>query len=53
LTDHLCDYTGATAAYIGQVAKPIKGVSQGLPEHSLDEDHLLPQTKDEIQFISG
>ena len=27
LVDHLAEFTGATACYVGKIAKPIKGVS--------------------------
>ena len=51
LTDHLNEFTGATAAYVGKLTKPIKGVSGGMAEEATDEDHLLPKAKEEIQFI--
>ena len=51
LADHLAEFTGATACYIGKISKPIKGISQGMPVDGFDLDHLVSKAKDEIQFI--
>jgi hypothetical protein len=45
LVDHLAEFTGASASYIGYVTKPIKGVKQGLAEDENDEAHMIPGAK--------
>jgi hypothetical protein len=45
------DFTGATAVYIGKLAKPIKGVSKGLQEDAVDDAHET-EAAEEIQFIT-
>ena len=51
LTNHLEEFTGATAVYIGKLAKPIKGVSKGLAEDADDSAHLTERAE-ELQFIT-
>ena len=50
LTDHLNEFTGASATYVGKITKPIK---TGLPEDAFDQDHLLPGAKAQIEFINA
>jgi hypothetical protein len=38
--------TGASICYIGQVCKPIKGISNGLPEDAYMNDHVIKNAKD-------
>jgi len=48
LANHLAEFTGATACYIGKIAKPIKGVSKGMREDQDDEAHIINNAKNEI-----
>ena len=50
LVDHLHDFTGATAVYIGELTKPIKGFKDGLVEDDDDTAHIIPNAKIEIQM---
>ena len=45
--------TGASICYIGQVCKPIKGISKGLAEDADMNDHIIKNAKDQIKFISS
>jgi len=38
--------TGASICYIGQVCKPIKGISNGLAEDADMNDHVIKNAKD-------
>ena len=51
LAEHISEFTGATAAYIGKVTKPINGISDGLAEDENDKAHLIPNAEEEIQYI--
>jgi hypothetical protein len=51
LAQHLAEFTGSTACYIGKLTKPIKGVSKGMPEDASDQAHIIDGAKEEIQFI--
>jgi hypothetical protein len=42
LVDHLTEFTGASACYVGKVDKPIKGVKNGLLEDDNDQAHHIP-----------
>ena len=48
LVDHITEFTGASACYIGYVDKPIKGVKKGLAEDANDTAHNIPDAKKEI-----
>jgi len=48
LVDHLHDFTGATAVYIGELTKPIKGFKDGLAEDDDDTAHIIPKASLEI-----
>jgi hypothetical protein len=50
LVDHLHDFTGANAVYIGELTKPIKGFKDGLQEDDDDTAHIIPNAKLEIQW---
>lgn len=50
LVDHLKEFSGASASYIGYVTKPIKGIKNGLAEDADDTAHNIPGAKQEIQF---
>lgn len=50
MVDHLHDFTGATAVYIGELTKPIKGFKDGLAEDDDDTAHIIPNAKIEIQL---
>lgn len=47
LVDHLAEFTGASACYVGKVGKPIKPVG----EEENDMAHHIPGSKPEIQFL--
>ena len=51
LVDHLAEFTGASACYVGKVDKPIKGVKEGLKEDENDQAHHIPGAKSQIQFL--
>jgi hypothetical protein len=51
LVDHLAEFTGASACYVGKVEKPIKGVKDGLKEDENDQAHHIPGAKPQIQFL--
>jgi len=48
LADHLKEFTGATSCYIGKIAKPIKGVSEGMAEDDDEDAHLINGARPEI-----
>lgn len=50
LTNHLQEFTGASATYVGKIVKPIK---TGLPEDANDQDHHLPGAKAQIEIINA
>lgn len=51
LVDHVAEFTGATAAYVGKVVKPIKGIKNGLPEDANDQAHHINGAKQQIEFL--
>ena len=51
LMEHIYINTEATAGYIGVVNKPIKGTREGLPEVAKDNAHVIPDAKEQIQFM--
>ena len=51
LADHLEFFTGSTAVYIGKVVKPIKGISNGLPEDADEWAHVIETAKPHIKFM--
>lgn len=48
LADHLKEFTNATACYIGKIAKPIKGVSQGMADDDDEDAHIINGSRPEI-----
>mgnify|MGYP006091378023 CR=1 FL=1 len=50
LTNHLNEFTGASATYIGKIVKPIK---TGLAEDANDQDHHLPGAKAQIEITNA
>lgn len=50
LVDHLQEFTCATSVYVGKIAKPTKGVSQGMAEDDDEDAHIVNGAKPEIQF---
>jgi len=48
MVDHLHDFTGSTAVYIGELTKPIKGFKDGLQEDDDDTAHIIPNAQTEI-----
>lgn len=50
LSEHLAEFTKATSCYIGKIAKPIKGISQGMQDDEDEDAHLVNGAKPEIQF---
>lgn len=53
LANHLKEFTGAAACYIGKVTKPIKKLGSDPEDDVKDEDaHLVAGAKPEIQFVA-
>ena len=50
LTEHLNEFTGASATYVGKINKPIK---TGLAEDANDQDHHLPGAKPQIEITNA
>ena len=48
LVNHLHDFTGSTAVYVGELTKPIKGFKDGLQEDDDDTAHIIPNAQTEI-----
>jgi hypothetical protein len=51
LLNHVHNHSGSTAGYIGIVNKPIKGTREGLAEDAKENAHIIPDAKDQIQFM--
>jgi hypothetical protein len=51
LVDHLAEFTGASACYVGKVDKPIKGIKLGLKDDENDQAHHIAGSKPQIQFL--
>ena len=45
LVDHVAGFTGATAAYVGKVVRPIKGIKDGLREDDDDRAHIIDRAR--------
>ena len=51
LVEHLAEFTGASACYVGKVDKPIKGIKDGLKEDDDENAHNIAGAQPQVQFL--